>query len=65
VVTFPETPRVPRVDRVSLQYQRKGSCEGCGKATLRVKTFSAPTYDEAVAKGEAWTEPLYHVKCQP
>lgn len=55
----------PRVDKVSGEFFRKGRCERCGKQAERIRTFSAPTFDQVEAAGKAWGEtPLLHKRCE-
>ena len=61
-----EEPRKPRVDRVTGSFFKRGRCQVCGKFAHRDRTFSAPTYEAMMAKGEAWgKEPVLHKKCEP
>lgn len=59
-----QQPRRSRIDTVSITFQRKGKCASCGRACLRTKTIKGSDYDLVMAEGEAWTGPLFHVKCE-
>lgn len=59
-----ETPRRSRIDTVSITFQRKGKCNGCGRQALRTRTIKGSDYDAVMAEGNAWSGPLFHVKCE-
>lgn len=54
-----------RIDQVTGEFERKGTCAVCGKAVTRTKTIKAPTYDEMIAGGDRWGRgPLAHAGCE-
>ena len=55
--------RKPRIDKVTGTFERRGTCEGCGKKVKPSKTFTATTHEGLMAAGASWTEPLRHRGC--
>ena len=54
----------PRIDRVTGEYERKGTCKACGRKMRQSKTIKAPTFELMELLAEEWGKSLMvHRKC--